>query len=343
MSLSLEVFLHSLSAQEQKTLAVIVPLFYARIFRQTPSRALLLRFAFGYPLTPGELEDLKKSGEVLDGFSILSEGSGVREGFARDFKPLLYPLAQVPFLLGIAVCGSRVHGHEGPNHDVDLFLITRKNRLWVTYLILKVLFRTRMKKEGELLDINYLVDETQLSVPYRTLFHAYEVASILPFYDAGVFSRFFSENLWVRAFFPRLEEGVHHTPADPIPASFWKRGIEKLLGGVTGDLINGLLYCFFLLWYLLRSPKVRKNLSQTLSCITLHARRTFGQGYYALCRKRFQLLFQPVLAKNPSWGMLLSLLFPVLPGELEDEEIKKLFLQKYGSSKDETVHPSDPF
>lgn len=62
--------------------------------------------------------------------------------------------------------------------DIDLFLVTRKNRLWISYVLL-VLYSKLIRKR-HILCINYLVDEKNLCATRQDYYTAVQIIQMVP-------------------------------------------------------------------------------------------------------------------------------------------------------------------
>jgi hypothetical protein len=131
----------------------------------------------------------------------------------------------VPWVLGAAVTGSHAVGGARPQDDVDLLVITEKNRVWLSRLaLLFVSWRHGRRPHlpgGDIShswDLNLWLDETRLGLPpqKRTVYEAYEMVQTQWIFDRkDIQSRFFAANPWgakYLLFWPALSV-VTGTPA----------------------------------------------------------------------------------------------------------------------------------
>lgn len=189
---------------------------------------------FGYPLTGDELLFWKIGTRVrplhrvvrtgpffhLPGRQhlIFTRGSGHRASLQK------WPIAQkaagilslVPTIKFVGVSGALSMGAAGQADDIDLFIITSVDCLWITrlvsYLALKV-FGLKIRKVGEVqvkdkLCLNLWLDERSLSFASRQdVYTAHEIMQVKPLvYKDKSYERFLSANRWIVKFFPSAEE-----------------------------------------------------------------------------------------------------------------------------------------
>ncbi len=148
-------------------------------------------------------------------------------------------LSLFPFVKGIAVSGSLSKNFSEEHSDIDFFIITEKNRLWIArtimHLFKKISFLAGLQ---HWFCMNYYIDEEALVIREKNIFTAMEVVTLLPLCDDAVFERFFQANKWSRNFFP-----VHtvKNEAKKIKKSILKILAEKILNAVAGEKTDNFL------------------------------------------------------------------------------------------------------
>lgn len=119
-------------------------------------------------------------------------------------------LKLIPTIKLIAITGALAMENSDKDDDIDLLLITTKNRLWlsrglvVTFLRLTGFYR-RPKEIKNKICPNMFLDEGHLSLPKRErdLFSAHEVCQLKPLWDKNkTYQQFVKKNLWVKQFLP---------------------------------------------------------------------------------------------------------------------------------------------
>lgn len=117
---------------------------------------------------------------------------------------------KLPFVKFIGISGSLaaknptldVKGLNKGNVDIDLFVISRANTLWILFLIERVLTNVYKLLFRELFYcFNYVTDESFLEIHNKNFFTATELNNLIPIYDKGVFGSFVNENLWCRKYY----------------------------------------------------------------------------------------------------------------------------------------------
>lgn len=250
-------------------LAVLRTKAYAKIFNYHLSRSELHRFL----ITPKPLFITAKK---LPSFSF-------------TFPQLLF-LRLILWVKLVALTGARAMNNSGSNDDIDLMVITAKNRLWLTRLLLTILLlpwlrrrlnflqgptlKDKSAKRSDLngitnkLCLNLWLDETALNIKTRNLYTAHEVCQLKPLYDRDqTYQKFINANLWVKQYLanwtPEIEirsdpnrnspkQGLSLT-GDPAEG---RVGTAKLEGETLMDKLDSL---FFKFQYLYMKPKITRE------------------------------------------------------------------------------------
>lgn len=113
-------------------------------------------------------------------------------------------LYHFPFVKGVAVSGSLSKNFADDKSDIDFFIITKANRLWLArtlmHLFKKLSFITGRQ---HWFCMNYYIDELALEIKEKNIFTAVEIATVLPLQGEFIFKDFIRENKWVKEYFPQ--------------------------------------------------------------------------------------------------------------------------------------------
>lgn len=132
--------------------------------------------------------------------------------YFRKAKILSQVLKLIPWIKLVGVSGGLAMGNADWKDDIDLFIVTSKNRLWISRLLtlgLLSLTGQRRKKvdsgkriAGKLC-VNILLEEDKLEQKNKDIFVAHEVLQMRPlWYRAGIYSKFLEDNSWAFKFLP---------------------------------------------------------------------------------------------------------------------------------------------
>lgn len=215
---------------------------------------------FDYPMTPLELwqySDVKckledvflclQSGELKggveskNGFYFFKGREEIVEKRMRQynlvdqkFKIAIRAIKFLRFLNGvrmIAVCNNFSYS-EGS--DIDLFIIIRKGRMWLTRFLITILVhllgvRRHGQKVANRICLSFYITDDNLNLEKITLpqdpyFYNWLI-DLIPVYDDGVYAEFWQENSWLLDEKPNAQKKIVSTRRrikDSSFSDFWK-------------------------------------------------------------------------------------------------------------------------
>jgi hypothetical protein len=110
-------------------------------------------------------------------------------------------IAGVPFVRMVAITGSLTWDTVDEDADIDYLIVTEPDHLWTCRLLVAVLARAA-RLDGTVLCANYLVSTRALALAERTLYGAYELATLTPIAGKGLYRRLLRANAWAAAYLP---------------------------------------------------------------------------------------------------------------------------------------------
>ena len=150
---------------------------------------------------------------------------------ARNAK-LLY---QFPFVRGVCISGSLSKRFADERADIDYFIITRANRLWIARTLMHLFKKlSYMRGHQHRFCMNYYIDEEALEIKEKNIFTATELLTLMPMCGNGALDQFFEANSWTSLYLPHyrdrhwVDKGYHRT-------SLLKRMLEALFNNRLGD------------------------------------------------------------------------------------------------------------
>lgn len=143
-------------------------------------------------------------------------------------------LFRFPFVRAIGISGSLSKNFADENADIDFFIITKANRLWIARTIMHLFKKlTFITGHQHFFCMNYYIDEEALLVEEQNVFTAIEVTTLVPVCGKKTFDDFFAVNNWSCQFFPTAEKKYFQ---NEIPVrSFIKSCIEWILNNCSAD------------------------------------------------------------------------------------------------------------
>jgi len=127
-------------------------------------------------------------------------------------------LSLIPTIELVGVTGALAMENAGAGDDIDLFLIVRKNTLWISrflaIIMVELVSKRRRPQEKEVANsicLNMFVTTDGLAVlaEERDLYTAHEVLQMVPLWDHdGIYEQFIDGNKWVKKFLPNYWKEV---------------------------------------------------------------------------------------------------------------------------------------
>jgi len=122
-------------------------------------------------------------------------------------------LAKLPTVKGVFITGALAMNNADEESDIDLMIIAKKNRLWMTrlavYLILRIMNsavrKPNDKDQKDKLCLNIWLDELALSWDKkdRNIYSAHEIAQASPIVNKeNIHQRFLQKNRWILDYWP---------------------------------------------------------------------------------------------------------------------------------------------
>jgi len=144
-------------------------------------------------------------------------------------------LYQFPFVRGVCISGSLSKRCADERADIDYFIITRANRLWIARTLMHCFKKlSYLRGHQHRFCMNYYIDEEALEIKEKNIFTATELLTLMPMCGNGALDQFFEANSWTSLYLPHyrdrhwVDKGYHRT-------SLLKRMLEALFNNRLGD------------------------------------------------------------------------------------------------------------
>lgn len=223
-------------------------------------RMLLYFDIFHYPLNKSELlmvmeceEELNEVLDELKGSGIvdqknewffisgrkynkrIAEQSNSDHAFVKA-KKYASLINQFPFVRGVYISGSLSKDWADETTDVDYFIITEPQRLWICRTLLILYKKIFLLNSRKYFCLNYFIDTSHLEIQEKNIFTATEINFLKPVINEHLYEQFLLANTWTRKYYSQnlLD------PSNIIPS---KKGIfkgmgEAILKGKIGEWLD---------------------------------------------------------------------------------------------------------
>lgn len=167
---------------------------------------------------------------------------------ANQLAQIMLPLARkysariskFPFIKGVFISGGLSKNYFHQQSDIDYFIITTKNRLWLCRTIFILYYKLLSKKKKEFFCLNYFISEADLTIPDRNQFVATEIATLMPMVNYDLYVQFLQTNNWYTSYFPQMPIRSSQE-STPLKKYVVKSFIECLFSGFIGNKVDDML------------------------------------------------------------------------------------------------------
>jgi len=205
--------------------AILYTLAYADIYDYPLTLMQLQRYLIGIAAGPADVaatldndawvrRHIAQRGEyyMLPGRESLAELRKHRAAIAQPMweRALHYgaSIARIPFVRMVALTGALVMENVESGDDYDYLIVTERDHLWLArFLIVQGVVKPAWRRREEVCP-NYLVTTRALALDEgeRDLYHAHELAQMVPLYGLPVYRQLRAANAWARRFLPNATD-----------------------------------------------------------------------------------------------------------------------------------------
>jgi hypothetical protein len=212
-------------------------------------------------------------------------------------------LYQFPFVRAVGISGSLSKNYADEKADIDFFIITKVNRLWITRTLMHLYKKlTFLTGRQHFYCMNYYIDEKALLLEEKNIFTAIEIKTLLPVSGEQTIKLFFESNKWASKCLPACN--FRRQEKMDTQSSLLKKITEWILNGKVGNLLEN--YFFRLTdnrWKRKFEKGKRNKKGQTMELITgKHFARSnpgaFQEKVLALYEQKLSGLDQPLYQDN---------------------------------------------
>ena len=193
---------------------------------------------------------------------------------ARKLIPNAYAIGRFlhrfPFVRAVAVSGSLSKDFADEKADIDFFIITKANRLWIARTMMHLFKKlTFITGHQHYFCMNYFIDEEALLIQEKNIFTAIEIGTLLPVSGFGMLESFFEVNKWAFDFFNGPGK-LHNCNGDKKDVNSWyKRFSEWIFTNGFGDRLDEwLMGVTTRRWQRKNSLGIRNKNGRTMNLIT---------------------------------------------------------------------------
>lgn len=216
------------------------PLKFDEIFSNTPTKLSQEQVKY-------QLDELISEGlvKLIEGFYFLPSASNdiinrrlKGNAFAEKMLPKAYSnsrkIARFPFMSGICISGGLSKNYYDERSDIDYFIITKPNRLWLCRTLFVLFYKTLSLEKRKQYCLNYFISETDLKIEDNNVFVATELAYLIPTVNHSSYKKLLEKNAWYKSRFEN-KNSLPLTNCIETPEPWYKKTIEFVFWGKFGD------------------------------------------------------------------------------------------------------------
>jgi hypothetical protein len=163
-------------------------------------------------------------------------GNDLAADYMKIAQRVVFFISQFPFVRGIMISGSLSKNFASPQSDIDFFIITAPNRLWVARLFFVLTQKLILRNNPKYLCFNYMIDANHLELNDKSQFVALEAVTLIPVYGGAYYQSLLQKNKWIRDYYPNYPENDISSISSK---NYWhKRGLEWLFNGNLGEWLD---------------------------------------------------------------------------------------------------------
>lgn len=183
---------------------------YHGIFKYRLSRPELKKWRAGKKLALNQKILLKSDTIRLRESSVVTDDLLIKRNTAN--RAAFY-LSKIPFILFVGISGSLAMNNAKTDSDIDLFVITKNDTLWIARFLSIVILslnrfslrRANNKNERNKICLNLWIDQHSIDMPDmpQNAYTAHEIAQVVPLVDkVNTYSQWIKRNKWITGYWP---------------------------------------------------------------------------------------------------------------------------------------------
>jgi hypothetical protein len=151
-------------------------------------------------------------------------------------------IKRFPYVRAVLVTGSLSKNSSNKKSDLDFMIITKKDRLWISRMLLMMFKKLFLFNSYKYFCINYFITEDNLEIEDKNIFSATEIVYIKSTYNEPLMYKFIQANTWIKDYFPNYNPGDEKFNSAGFKVndrkSYFQRFLEIFMNGKIGEKLN---------------------------------------------------------------------------------------------------------
>ena len=147
-------------------------------------------------------------------------------------------IAKFPYVEAVGISGSLSKEYYDNESDIDFFIITKPNKLWICRTLLILYKKIFLLNSRKYFCVNYFISANLLEIEEKNRFTATELKTLIPMQGKAAFEQFYRNNIWVNDYFSKFEPQTNHILDTQRPA--FSKLIEIVFDTKIGTSIDSI-------------------------------------------------------------------------------------------------------
>jgi hypothetical protein len=123
-------------------------------------------------------------------------------------RAMSHVIRRFPFVRGVFVSGELSKGIASRHSDIDFFIVTAENRVWICRSLLALFKKVFLFNRKTFLCYNLITSEHNLRIDDRNIYTAVEVVTVKPLFNETLFREFLHANSWTSRYLPNASDAA---------------------------------------------------------------------------------------------------------------------------------------
>lgn len=152
-------------------------------------------------------------------------------------------IAKFPYVRAVFISGSLSKNNTNYDGDIDYFIITKNNRLWICRTLLILFKKIFLFNSKKYFCVNYFISEQHLNIPDENCFVAMELFTMRLMYQEEDFrTKVLQNNQWAIKLLPNYDLTHYHYGQLTQKRVWYKKILETLLNNAVGTRLDNLFH-----------------------------------------------------------------------------------------------------
>lgn len=147
-------------------------------------------------------------------------------------------IARFPYVEAVGISGSLSKGYYDNESDIDFFVITKPNKLWICRTLLMLYKKIFLLNSRKYFCVNYFISSAQMEIEEQNRFTATELKTLIPIQGRATFEKFYQSNNWINNYFSKFEPKIDTILDTPKPS--FSRSIEMVCDTKIGTITDAI-------------------------------------------------------------------------------------------------------